>query len=163
MDGGKLERLASIAVFGTLVLGCTTVRMGVPPDVAQATELVPVEGRTLARGMFVNEDFKIGPYEVIHVSRGGTTKTRLGTVGTFKSDETSRYGFELKRGAQSLDGECVSNVSEIGVTTGSWKLSHPDEQLSCACGNEGTALAEIVLRPSSASPFGGTRRAPPLP
>ena len=150
-----------LAAFAGFTWGCTMAHMTVPPDVVPATDPVSVEGRSMASGMLVNEDFKIGSYEVANVSRGGKSKTRFGGFGGFKSSEDSGYSFDLKQGAQSLHGECVLEVSESGADLGNGAtISNEKKKLACACGNETAPVATVVMRASTADKhYGGTLKA----
>src|SRR5258708_23382514 len=100
------------------VCGCTMPHMAVPADIAPAADPVSVEGRSMSSGMLVNEDFKIGAFEVANVSRGAKHKTRFGGFGGFKSSEERGYSFDLKQGAQSLHGEGTLETSEAAADLG---------------------------------------------
>lgn len=139
---------------------CTTPQMAVPPDIGPATEAVPIQGRTSASGMFVSEGFKIGDFDVVDVSRGGKSKSRFGAFGGFKSSEESGYSFDLKRGDQNLHGECEAEATEAGATLGGITISNEKKKLACACGNEATPVASVVMQASTADQqYGGSLKA----
>jgi hypothetical protein len=139
--------------------GCTPPHMTVPPEVGQGTEEVHVEGRSSASGMFVNEDFKIGAYEVANVSRGGKHTSRFGAFGGFKSSSETGYSFDLKQGTTSLHGECLAGAGESGVSIGGTSISKQSENLGCACGNEKAPTASVVIAASTGNGYGGTLNA----
>lgn len=153
----KLLSAAVIAAAG--VSGCaTSARMVVPPDIGPATEEVVVSGRSQASGMFVNEDFKIGDAAVANVSRGGKSTSKFGAFGGFKSGSETGYSFDLKQGAESLHGECVSEATEGGFSLGGLTASNKTAKLGCACGNE-RPVARVVMSASTTSDYGGTMMA----
>jgi hypothetical protein len=133
--------------------------MAVPPDVGPATDEVKVEGRSQASGMFVNEDFKIGEFAVANVSRGAKSSSKFGGFGGFKSSSETGYSFDLKQGADTLHGECISEASEGGFSLGSLGVSNQQTKLGCACGNQGAPDASVVLESSTTSDYGGTLKA----
>jgi hypothetical protein len=134
--------------------------MTVPSDVTPATEPISVQGRSMSSGMLVNEDFKIGAYDVANVSRGAKSKTRFGAFGGFKSNEESGYSFDLKQGAQSLHGECTLEVNESGANVGSVTISNERKKFACACGNEAAPVASVVMQASTMDKqYSGTLKA----
>jgi hypothetical protein len=149
-----------IAALSSVLFGCTMPHMSVPADVAPATDPVSVEGRSMSSGMLVNEDFKIGAFEVANVSRGAKSKTRFGGFGGFKSSEESGYSFDLKQGAQSLHGECTLETSEAGADLGAVTISNERKKFACACGNEAAPVATVVLHASTTDKqYSGTLKA----
>jgi hypothetical protein len=133
--------------------------MAVPPDIAPATESVPVEGRSQASGLFVNEDFKIGPFQVTNVARGAKHSSKFGAFGAFKSSEESAFSFDLKRGETSLHGECRYEGSEGGAILGDLTIGNEHKKLACACGNEEAPIASVVMTAATLSKYGGTLKA----
>ncbi|HZU82618.1 MAG TPA: hypothetical protein VE987_06865, partial [Polyangiaceae bacterium] len=133
--------------------------MAVPPDIGGATEEVPVVGRSQASGLFVNEDFKIGPFEVANVSRGAKHSSRFGAFWGFKSSEESGYSYDFKRGDLSLHGECVLDVSASGADLGSLTIGNEHRRFACACGDEKAPVAGVVMTASTLSKYGGKLKA----
>jgi hypothetical protein len=133
--------------------------MNVPADIAPATEPFPVQGRSSASGMFVNENFKLGDYDVANVSRGGKSKSTFAALGGFSSSEESGYSFDLKRGAETLHGECHFEANEGGAGLGGLKISNEKKKMACACGNDAAPVASVVMQASTTSGYGGTLKA----
>jgi hypothetical protein len=150
----RLSICTGIVLAGSV--GCGAAHMAVPPDIGPATEEVPVQGRSQASGMFVNEDFKIGDFAVAHVSRGGKSTSKFGALGGFKSSSETGYSFDLVRGADTLHGECVSEASEGGFSLGSFTASNKMAKLGCGCGNDAAPAASVVMSSSTTSDYGGT-------
>jgi hypothetical protein len=119
--------------------------MAVPADFNQGMEELPVEGRTAASGMFVNEDFKMPPFQVVSVSRGAKHTSKFGAFGSFKTNSEAGYSFELKAGGRSVHGECVAEAGEKGFSLGSTTISKQTAKLGCACGNENAPSASVVM------------------
>jgi hypothetical protein len=154
-----MRRAIGVGVFGWLVAGCGSARMVVPTDVAPATEEVPVQGRSQATGLFVNEDFKIGPYAVAHVSRGGKSSSKFSVLGASQGSSETGYSFDLAQGSDSVHGECVAETSEGGVSLGSLTAMRSMAKLGCACGNDAAPAASVVMQATSSSDYGGTLKA----
>jgi hypothetical protein len=154
-----MTRALSAAVASAALIGCASPQMVVPPDVGGATDAVPVAGRSQASGLFVNEDFTIGDFAVANVSRGAKSTSKFGAFGGFKSDSQTGYSFDLKKGAESLHGECVAEASEGGFSLGGITASNKMAKLGCACGNDAAPAANVVLSSSTTSDYGGTMKA----
>jgi hypothetical protein len=145
-----------LTIACTVVGGCAAPRMLVPPDIAPATDPMAVQGYSNSSGMLVNEDFKIGDFAVSHVSRGGKSTSKFGAFGGFKSDSSAGYSFDLVSGAQSLHGECSIEESESGFTLGALTTSKTMTRLGCACGNEGSPAASVVMSAGNSGDYGGS-------
>jgi hypothetical protein len=154
-----MRRSISIAIVFAALVGCGSAHMAVPPDIGPATEEIHVDGRSQASGMFVNEDFKIGDFAVANVSRGGKSTSKFGAFGGFSSGSQTGYSFDLKRGADSLHGECLSEASEGGFSLGGLTTSNKTAKLGCACGNESAPVASVVMSSSTTSDYGGSMKA----
>src|SRR5262245_60836937 len=106
--------IIGLGVAGLVCAACTQPRMVVPADVGQGMDELVVEGRSQASGLFVNEDFKITPYQVANVSRGMKHGSKFGAFGGFKSSAETGYSFDFKSGDKTTHGECISETSESG-------------------------------------------------
>src|SRR3954468_5339122 len=144
MKPTKSRRFAVSTPFSYLVLGpllgasaCTQPQMAVPPDLNQGMDELPVQGRSTASGMLVNEDFKIDPYQVANVSRGAKSTTRFSLFGSTTSNSHSGYSFDFKSGDKTVHGECLAEAGEKGFSLGSGtSIGKQTAKLGCACGNE---------------------------
>src|SRR6266404_4370138 len=74
-------RIGLSFVVGLWAAGCSQPRMAAPADVNQGMDELPVEGRSMASGMLVNEDFKMAPYQVVNVSRGAKHTSKFSAFG----------------------------------------------------------------------------------
>lgn len=141
------------------VAACTTQHLRVPSDVAPATEPMPVQGRSASSGLLVNEDFKLGDFDVADVSRGAKSTQSFAAGFGFKSSAGSGYSFDLKRGADRLHGECTLEENESGASLGSLTISKSRQKLACACGNDAAPVASVVLEATNGKGYGGTLKA----
>jgi hypothetical protein len=148
-----------LGIFAWVLVGCGSAHMVVPADVAGGADEVPVQGRSQASGMFVNEDFKIGPYDVAHVSRGAKSSSKFSVLGATQGSSETGYSFDLAQGSDTLHGECVAETSEGGVSLGSFSAIKRMAKLGCACGNDATPAASVVMQATSSSDYGGTLKA----
>lgn len=144
----------------TASVGCTQPRMAVPADLNQEMEELPVEGRSGASGMFVNEDFKMAPYQVVNVSRGVKHSSKFSAFGAFKGGSEAGYSFDFKSGDKTIHGECMAETDEKGVSLGIGTFSKQMSKLGCACGNESTPVASVVMgAETGGNGYGGTLKA----
>jgi hypothetical protein len=154
-----MKRSTWVTILFAACIGCASPHMVVPPDIGTATEELHVAGHSQSSGLFVNEDFKIGDFAVSHVSRGGKSTSKFGAFGGFKSDSSTGYSFDLVSGAATLHGECLSESSEGGFSLGGITASNKMAKLGCACGNEATPAASVVMSSSTTTDYGGTMKA----
>ena len=134
-----------LGMAGVSASGCSQPRMAAPADLNQGMDELPVEGRSMASGMLVNEDFKIAPYQVANVSRGAKHSSKFSVFGAFKAGSESGYSFDFKSGDKSVHGECVSEAGEKGFAVGGTSISKQTARLGCACGNEAAPSASVVM------------------
>jgi hypothetical protein len=98
---------------------------------------------------------------VSNVSRGSKHTSRFRALGAFKSNSESGFSYDVKRGEQSLHGECTAEVGESGgeVMAG-LTVSNATGKLACACGGEeGAPVASFVMQGTTLSHFRGTLKA----
>jgi hypothetical protein len=121
---------------------------------------LPVEGRSSASGMLVNEDFKMAPYQVANVSRGAKHTSKFGAFGAFKSNAESGYSFDFKSADKSVHGECTLEAGEKGFSLGNTSFSKQTAKLACACGNDNAPAASVVMAAETGgNGYGGTLKA----
>src|SRR5215471_9821310 len=144
-------------IGAVLMSACTQPRMAPPADLNQGMDELPVEGRSAASGMLVNEDFKIAPYQVANVSRGAKHSSKFSVFGAFKASAESGYSFDFKSGDKSVHGECTSAAGEKGFSLGSTSISKQTAKLGCACGNDSAPSASVVMEAETGGQgYGGT-------
>jgi hypothetical protein len=151
----RLVGLSFVSAVGAA--GCTQPRMAPPAELNQGMDELPVEGRSMASGALVNEDFKIAPYQVVNVSRGAKHTSKFGAFGAFKSDAESGYSFDFKSGNTTIHGECTSEVAEKGFSLGGTGIGKQTAKLGCACGSESAPTASVVMAAETGgNGYGGT-------
>jgi len=134
--------------------------MAAPADLNQGMDELPVEGRSMASGMLVNEDFKIAPYQVVNVSRGAKHTSKFSVFGASKSNSESGYSFDFKSGDKTVHGECTAEAGEKGFSLGSTSISKQTAKLGCACGNDAAPSASVVMgAETGGNGYGGTLKA----
>jgi len=134
--------------------------MAAPADVNQGMDELPVEGRSMASGMLVNEDFKMAPYQVVNVSRGAKHTSKFSAFGAFKTNAEAGYSFDFKMADKVVHGECTSEVGEKGFSLGSTSVGKQTSKLGCACGAESAPSASVVMAAETGgNGYGGTLKA----
>jgi hypothetical protein len=151
--------IIGLGVASIVCAACTQPHMVVPADVGQGMDVLVVDGRSQASGLFVNEDFKMPPYQVVNVSRGVKHGSKFGAFGGFKSSAEAGYSFDFKSGDQTTHGECTSETSESGFSVGGNTISKQSAKLGCACGNESAPVASVVMGAETGGSYGGTLKA----
>jgi hypothetical protein len=61
--------LKTVVVAGCVLMGCTTARMAVPPEIAKGTEEVLATERSAMSGALPDESFKLGQFAIEDVDR----------------------------------------------------------------------------------------------
>ena len=158
-EWGGAGRFVGLATLISCALACTSAHMAVPGDVGSATETVLVDGRSQS-SLFGSEDFKIGPYAVANVARGGKLTPRFRAAAGFANNEGRGYSFDLKRGEQSLHGECAAAEGESSTAAGGSPMASDTRKLACTCGSEGgPVVAGVVMQGTTLSHYGGALKA----
>ena len=146
-------RPVSPAALATLFLvlvaaACQKQHMAVPADLATAAQLLPVEDRSGATGLLVNEGFRFGPYRVSDVDRDWTRRgSEWAGWNPFKSRETTRAGYAYKftQGTSAAAGQCMSNVGldklDLPVIG---EVTQDVGMLACRCQGSGMSIDGIV-------------------
>ncbi len=119
--------------IGFFALGCTPIRMSVPPQLQDQGISLPVE-RSLWRGALVKEDMNFGDYQVHHVERDWTDKQGINTWIGGQVEATQRYRFHLQQNnAQSLEGRCFVSGKKTSIRPlAALRISSQQEALLCA-------------------------------
>ncbi len=115
------------------LVGCAGPRMAPPADLVKQ-ESLPVEGRSRATGMLVDESFSIGPYQIAEVDRDWNSSSSVGVGPWSKETKTTGYQFELHSGKDKLPGKCESEHKSQGVLALGGEFSWGDVRIVCTCG-----------------------------
>ena len=153
-----MERAQGFGVSGLMGLvvaaaGCTPARMAVPKDVGSASDEIVITDRSAASGAFVDESFKMGPYQVVDVNRKWTSTSGSGIL-SFSSEKTKAgYGFGLKAPEGTYKGQCASFVDEksVGLLGGAFGNQNFDVLCECA----GAAQANFSMKAGTTSQYRG--------
>ena len=135
-------RIGLSFVVGLWAAGCSQPRMAAPADVNQGMDELPVEGRSMASGMLVNEDFKMAD-KVVHgecTSEVGEKGFSLGSTSVGK--QTAKLGCAC--GAESAPSASVVMAAETGGNGyGGTLKAHADNfQLKAIYDREGAMLSD---------------------
>jgi hypothetical protein len=131
--------------LGSAAAACSSVHMKPPVEAGPGTEEIPIKGWPTLTGVFANEDFSIGAYDVVGVSRGVQMRERYRTLFGFHGKQTDGYAYDLKRGDHQLHGECA-----VEDTAGGRKASKDDApirlvRVGCACDDGGKQVASVAF------------------
>ena len=152
---------AVVVALGLLVggAGCSTLQMVPPADVAADSDLLEPEGRSGWSGLFVDETFKIGPYEIADVDRDWNkgSGSSFGLVSGEDADGNSRYAlgytsssvktgfaYKVKEGAEALPARCASATEREHVTVG-LRFGSEESRFLCTCG-DGAGAATLEMK-----------------
>jgi|GEM_PF-3491295 len=111
-----------VAAFA--LTGCCSAPSGMPPakapdDVEARLEALPVEGRGVCSGMFVDESFQIGEYSVSDVDRSATTSMSVGFNPWRSEKKSSGLFFRVSTEGTVMNGACRSTSSRSTEWDGS--------------------------------------------
>lgn len=139
-----MKRIGGLLLCSMLVVGCSRGRMAVAPDIASASEEVPVTERSAWSGALADESMTIGRYRVTAVDRKWTTRAGWSVLGFGASTSTGGYAFVFEGPSGQARGECVTEVdgqkaSAFAVTIGK-RLS----RLACRCSGAGSDAQLLV-------------------
>jgi hypothetical protein len=146
--------------FGVILVGgvgaCATPRMAVPADLRPVSDEIVVTNRSRASGLFVNEAFTMGPYQVVKVHRGmGKSETSGWGVNSFSTGTTKRqafYDFDVKAPNGMYKGQCSVLANEKSTQLGHLSLGEAWSQgLECNCSGAGPGMTSIDLESSPQS------------
>ncbi len=135
-------RIRYVLLAGALLgaaSGCTTLRMKPPADVARQSDVYEAKDRSHATGLFVNESFAIGPYEVAKVDRDWNKGSSFSVLGYSSADVSTGFSWELREGGEKLAGRCGSLTETTGFAVLGGKLSSSDSKVACGCAAGDTA------------------------
>ena len=123
--------------------GCETVKMAVPEDLAEASEELPITGRSRFAGMpGVDASFKMGSYEITDVDRDSNF-TQSGSVPGFTGAHVSGgYSYLFRGGHDERRGECAITGDKMEILF----VGHSWGTLACVCqGSESESSFKLPL------------------
>jgi hypothetical protein len=139
-----------------VAVGCAAPQMAVAPDIAHASEALPVVDRSIMSGALVDESFKLGPYKVANVDRkwSSTSSTSIGPYSS--SDTTGGYTFALQTpgGSGEYKGSCASRKDTNEVSMVGGVLGQDRYEILCNCA--GPTQASFTMKADTTSHFSGT-------
>jgi hypothetical protein len=151
---GSWLRAAALAGAASGAVGCASLRMVPPQDVAAKSEVFEATGRSLMSGSLADESFHLGPYAVAAVDRdwersSSTSSGATSIDGTslgFSSDSIQTgYAYQFQEGADALAARCASFTDRKNLAIGKRnQLTSQDSTLVCTCG-VGDGAAKLVL------------------
>lgn len=159
---GSWLRAGVLAGACLCIVGCSSIRMVPPQDVAEQSDAYEATGRSLMSGAFVDESFQLGPYAVAAVDRdwqksdaSSVSGSNQGhSLGFSKENIQTGFAFQFKEGAETLPAACTAYTERKGVSIGkNNKLTSQDSTLVCTCG-AGEGAAKLVLEHKKGGPGG---------
>jgi hypothetical protein len=146
----RLIRAVAIAALIGSCVGCPKVRIPVPPELAQASDEVPVTGRSKFAGLpGVETSFQIGPYQITDVDReyqisGAAAQAWVQRFAYQHVQGGYTYRF---RGSQGERGaNCIIAADEGSFSPdGSLRVGGSGGTLRCTCDSRPRA-AELMAR-----------------
>ncbi|MDT8998661.1 hypothetical protein RQP53_05190 [Paucibacter sp. APW11] len=138
--------LIALPIATVVLAGCASnpLRMAKPPELAGRAAVLEVSDRSSARGLLVDESFKLGSDQVSQVKRdwdsgGGLA---IGPLSTRQQREGFRYRY---LGREDWDAQCEYTSQERGLQLfKSLALEDNKAHLSCAC-RSGSEQVQIDL------------------
>jgi len=144
---------------GLMLCGCTAARMALPPDVAQASEELPITDRSSWSGALADESFGLGPYKVTDVDRKWNSSQSNSIFGVDRSKTSGGYAFKVASGSENgaaLAGNCATeNREKSSSLGGGWEFSSMIAKLGCTC-SDSSGSANVVLQASTTDRYEGT-------
>jgi hypothetical protein len=132
--------LSLLAGLAFTIGGCATARMAAPPDIAGGSDVLTVSDRSRASGLFVNEGFKLGKYQVADVDRKWNKSSSTGVGPWSKETKTTGFTYALVAQDKKLAGQCSSEASSHGIRGFSWGSI----KIACTCEGDG-GKAELLM------------------
>jgi hypothetical protein len=137
------------------VAGCAPTRMAVPANLAQVSDEIVVTNRSRA-GLFVNEGFTMGPYQIVRVHRGWSKAEgsgwQVGSVSSGSSQRTGFYDFDVKAPGGMYKGQCGMRASDKTTQVGGLVLGGASPvHLDCNCSGGGPGVTSFSLGSGSES------------
>jgi len=148
------SKTLGLAAAAAGMLGCSALRMVPPPDVARESDVFEATHRSRASGLFADEAFTIGPFQVGEVQRDANVASGLSVLAYAKDDVRTAYAYELAEGADIVPGQCASLRSRKSFSLGALgELGSEDANLGCTCGT-GASAATLELGGKPERPAG---------
>jgi len=136
-------------------LACTPLRMGVPADLAQQSELIQVSDRSRMTGAFANESFKMGPYEITNVDRKWNSSSSGSVLNFSASEAKTGYTFTFKTPQGEAKVQCGSKSNEHNTKVMGFDLTTSQDDIGCVCEGPG-ASSKIQLSAGNGDGLQGT-------
>jgi hypothetical protein len=150
-----MRKLTLSAIVASIVIGCATPQMVVPPEIAQGSEVVAATDRSSMSGAFANESFKLGKYAVTDVNRDWNSGSAIGVLG-FSSEKTKGgYAYKVKSAGVDLSGGCASETADKSMSLGSgMSVGSSFAKLGCTCSGQGEPT-KVVISASTSDKYSG--------
>jgi len=136
-------------------LACTPLRMGVPADLAQQSDLIQVTDRSRMSGAFANESFKMGPYEITNVDRKWNSSSSGSVLNFSASEAKTGYTFTFKTAQGESKVQCGSKANQKNTSVMGFDITTSQDDIGCACEGAG-ASSKIQLSAGNGDGLQGT-------
>lgn len=125
-------------------LACTPMRMGVPADLAQQSDLIQVTDRSRMSGALANESFKMGPYEIANVDRKWNSSSSGSILNYSANEAKTGYAFTFKTAQGEAKAQCGSKANQKNTSVMGFDITTSQDDIGCACEGPG-ASSKIQL------------------
>lgn len=133
-----MKRASVVVGVATLATtACTPLKMGVPSDLGQDADLIPITERSRMTGALANESFKLGPYQITSVKRGWNSSSSSEGPITSSGDAKTSYGFTFKSAQGEAQVKCGSKAASETVSLIVVDIDSSQVNVGCVC--EGAA------------------------
>jgi hypothetical protein len=133
------KQLGILVLIVAVGFACTPLRMGVPADLAQESDLIQVTERSRMTGALANESFKIGPYEISNVDRKWNSSSG-GSIPNFSANEAKTgYAFTFKTPQGEAKVQCGSKANQHNTSVMGFSITTSQDDIGCACEGVGAS------------------------
>jgi len=148
------KQLGFLVLTMTGGFACTPLRMGVPADLAQESDLIQVTDRSRMTGALANESFKMGPYEIANVDRKWNSSSG-GSILNFSANEAKTgYAFTFKTSQGEAKVQCGSKSNQHNTSVMGFDITTSQDDIGCACEGAG-ASSKIQLGSGNGDTYQG--------
>ena len=133
---------------------CAPLKMAVPADLANDSDVIQVTDRSRMTGALANESFKMAPYEVTNVDRKWNSSENKSVRVYSSSDTKTGYSFTFKAPQGEAKGQCGSQSQQQNTSVMGFDVTTSRDAIGCVC--EGAAASsKIQITASDGGNYGG--------
>jgi hypothetical protein len=133
------KKLGLVVLTMTGGFACTPLRMGVPADLAQESDVLQVTDRSSMTGAFANESFKMGPYEISNVDRKWNSSSSGSSLNFSANEAKTGYAFTFKTPQGEAKAQCGSKANQHNTSVMGFDITTSQDDIGCACEGAGAS------------------------